>query len=74
MEVFKDFETACEEVLKVEEEFIAILKEKMPEYVNNSIPKDDEEDVSGGGGLGTISEANEETEEFRFGPKYLGKE
>ena len=74
LEVFKDFETACEEVLKVEEEFIAILKEKMPEYVNNSIPKDDEEDVSGGGGLGTISEANEETEEFRFGPKYLGKE
>ena len=74
LEVFKDFETACEEVLKVEEEFIAILKEKMPEYVNNSIPKDDEEDVSGGGGLGTISEANEETEEFRFGPEYLGKE
>ena len=64
LEIFKDFETACAEVLKVEEEFIAILKEKMPEYVNSSIPKEEEEDASGG--LGTISEANEETEDLRF--------
>ena len=64
LEIFKDFETACAEVLKVEEEFIAVLKEKMPEYVNNSIPKEEEEYDRGG--LGTISEANEETEDLRF--------
>ena len=63
LEIFKDFETACEEVLKVEEEFIAVLKEKMPEYGNSSILKEEDEEANVG--LGTISEANEETEDLR---------
>merc|ERR1719336_3585577 len=62
LEIFKDFETACEEVLKVEEEFIAVLKEKMPEYGNSSILKEEDEEANVG--LGTISEANEETEDL----------
>ena len=56
-------QAACGAVLKVEEEFIAVLKEKMPEYMNpaagNTTANTDT------GGLGTISEGAEEAEEFR---------
>ena len=47
----------------MEEEFIAVLKEKMPEYGNSSILKEEDEEANVG--LGTISEANEETEDLR---------
>lgn len=31
--VAKDFEAACKQVQKVEDEFLAVLREKMPEYM-----------------------------------------
>ena len=59
LEMYQDFEAACEAVLKVEEEFIAVLREKMPEYMNNSGGKDTDK-TGDEGGLGTISEGVEE--------------
>lgn len=64
LELFQDFEAACAGVLKVEEEFIAVLKEKMPEYMNGAnddknVPTADET------GLGTISEAAEDMDDLR---------
>ena len=60
-------QAACGAVLKVEEEFIAVLKEKMPEYMNpaagdTTATANTDTDT---GGLGTISEGAEEAEEFR---------
>jgi len=60
MEMLKDFEAACKAVLKVEEEFIAVLREKMPEYMQ-VVAQEGEVD---GAGLGTISEGVEEGEEL----------
>ena len=60
MEMLKDFEAACKAVLKVEEEFIAVLREKMPEYMQVVAQEGEVE----GAGLGTISEGVEEGEEL----------
>ena len=49
LEIYEDFEAACEAVLKVEEEFIAVLKEKVPEMMRTEETRDTES-----GGLGTI--------------------
>ena len=59
-------QAACGAVLKVEEEFIAVLKEKMPEYMNPAAGDTTANtDTADTGGLGTISEGAEEAEEFR---------
>jgi len=60
MDLLGDFESACKAVLKVEEEFIAILREKMPEFMQ-VVAKEGEVE---GSGLGTISEGMEEGEEL----------
>ena len=59
-------QAACGAVLKVEEEFIAVLKEKMPEYMNPAAGDTTATADADTGGLGTISEGAEETEEFRW--------
>jgi len=56
LEVCKDFEAAASAVLKVEEEFIAVLKEKAPQLLE---PGSGKQEVEAGGGLGTISEEQE---------------
>ena len=60
-------QAACGAVLKVEDEFIAVLKEKMPEYMNPAAGAGDTTANTDAdtGGLGTISEGAEEAEEFR---------
>ena len=58
-------QAACGAVLKVEEEFIAVLKEKMPEYMNPAAGDTTANTDADTGGLGTISEGAEEVEEFR---------
>ena len=60
MQILEDFEAACKGVLKIEEEFIAILREKMPEFMQ-VVAQEGETD---GAGLGTISEGMEEGEEM----------
>merc|ERR1712013_586845 len=60
MDILEDFESACKAVLKVEEEFIAVLREKMPEYMQ-VVAKEGETE---GSGLGTISEGMEEGEDM----------
>eukprot|EP00092_Neocalanus_flemingeri_P034844 GFUD01037919.1.p1 GENE.GFUD01037919.1~~GFUD01037919.1.p1 ORF type:complete len:1219 (+),score=513.71 GFUD01037919.1:43-3699(+) len=62
MKMLEDFETACKAVLKIEEEFVAILREKMPEFMQQQVvPQEGEAE---GAGLGTISEGMEEEEEL----------
>jgi len=60
MDILEDFESACKAVLKVEEEFIAVLREKMPEYMQVVAQEGETE----GPGLGTISEGMEEGEDM----------
>jgi len=60
MQILEDFEAACKAVLKIEEEFIAVLREKMPEFMQVVAQEGETE----GAGLGTISEGMEEGEEM----------
>ena len=64
LELYEDFEAACAGVLKVEEEFIAVLKEKMPEYMNTGVNDDKNAANAEDNGLGTISEAAEDMEDL----------
>merc|ERR1719244_79837 len=58
LEIAKDFEAACAAVLKVEEEFIAVLREKMPGFMEVGVGTAGEQEEDGV--LGTISEEVEE--------------
>ena len=58
LEMPKDFEASCTLVLGVEEEFLNVLKEKMPTFLADLAPGE----KSDGDGLGTIREGDEEEE------------
>merc|ERR1719430_1400213 len=60
LEMPADFEASCALVLGVEEEFLSVLKEKMPGFLAELVaPKKTEDGDSSGGGLGTIAEGEE---------------
>ena len=56
LEMPKDFEASCTLVLGVEEEFLNVLKEKMPTFLADLVPGE----KADGDGLGTIAEGDEE--------------
>merc|ERR1719309_1341681 len=58
LEMPKDFEASCNLVLGVEEEFLAVLKEKMPGFLADLVTPKKTED-SDTLGLGTITEGEE---------------